>query len=270
MKEQYIHRGSYIQSPLFIKHGVRHLFTCKQGGVSTGVYESFNFAAGSGETPDAWENVVENHRIAARLLGCDVGDICRSYQTHTANVAVVTAADRGRGIFEAPFAEGVDGLVTAESGVLLSVRGADCVTLLLYDTKSGAVAAAHSGWRGTAEKIAAVALYRLLEMGAAAEDVIAAIGPSARSCCYFVGEEVQRAFSKEPFLCDCFEERDGKVYADLQRAVAQTLMACGVKDEHISDCGECSVCNPDRYFSHRRSGVNRGTMAAFIVGGTEG
>lgn len=265
MKECFVDCGSYIQSPLFLKHGVRHLFTTKHGGVSGGVYESFNFAAGSGEVPDDWENIVENHRIAARILGYDAFDICRSYQTHTANVATVTSADRGKGILTPPYAEGTDGLATAEKGVVLSVRGADCVTLLLCDTKTGAVAAAHSGWRGTAAQIAAVAVNRLCALGARPQDIIAAIGPSARSCCYFVGDEVYNAFAKTPYLADCFYKRDGKLYADLQRAVAQTLMASGLLEENISDCGECSVCMTDKYFSHRRSGVNRGTMAAFIV-----
>ncbi len=265
MKERFIDSGAYIQSPLFIKHGVKHLFTTKHGGVSSGVYESFNFAAGSGEVPDLWENVLENHRIAAEALGCKLGDVCRSYQTHTSNVATVTAADRGKGITLPPYNEGTDGLATAEKNIVLSVRGADCVTVLLYDIKNGACAAVHSGWRGTAGKIVAVATERLCALGADRKDIIAAIGPSARSCCYHVGEEVYKAFSAEPFLADCFETRDGKLYADLQKAVAQTLMAAGISDEHISDCGECSVCMPEKYFSHRRSGVNRGTMAAFIV-----
>ncbi len=265
LKEQFVFNGSNIQSPLFIKHGVRHLFTTKDGGVSTGVYESFNFATGSGEVPDTWENVVENHRIATEFLGYGVENVCRSYQTHTNNVAVVGVADKGKGIIKPPFFEGTDGLATADRGVVLSVRGADCVTVLFCDTRSRSVAAVHSGWRGTAGKIAAVAVEKMLALGAERANIIAAIGPSARSCCYHVGEEVYNAFQAEECLKDCFETRDGKLYADLQKAVAQTLIFAGIREENISDCGECSVCMPDRYFSHRRSGVNRGTMGAFIV-----
>ncbi len=265
MKEKYIDRGSYIQSPLFLRYGVSHMFTAKHGGVSGGCYESFNFAAGSGDAPDAWDNIVENHRIAARTLGCTAEDICRTYQTHTNNVAVVTEADRGKGIFTPPFELGTDGLVTADRGVLLSVRGADCVTVLLYDTENGICGACHSGWRGTASKIAAVAVDKMKTLGARPENIIAAIGPSARVCCYSVGDEVYEAFEKEECLRDCFESRNGKRYADLQKAVAQTLLCAGVPDENISDCGECTVCSEGKYFSHRVSGVNRGTMAAFIV-----
>ncbi len=265
MTEKYIDKGSYIQSPLLLKHGVRHIFTTKHGGVSEGVYSSFNFAAGSGETPDKWENIVENHRIAAEALGYTAEDICRTYQTHSSNVVAVTATERGKGIVTPPFEQGTDGLVTAEQGLLLSVRGADCVTVLFYDTVNGVCGACHSGWRGTANKIAAAVVAKMKSLGSKPENIIAAIGPSARSCCYFVGDEVYEAFSKEECLCDCFEIRDGKRFADLQRAVAQTLIYEGVPADSISDCGECTVCSEDKYFSHRVSGVNRGTMAAFIV-----
>ena len=257
---------SYICSPLFEKYGVRHMFTRRRGGVSKGAYESFNFASGSGVPADSFDNVVKNHALAASVFGMDVGDICRSYQTHSSKVRVVGAADRGTGIVSAPFPEGVDGLVCAEKGVLLSVRGADCATVLLYDTKNGICGACHSGWRGTVSKIAAVTVRRMCESGSAASDIIAAIGPSARSCCYRVNEDVRTEFTEaDSEFARCFEERDGFLYLDMQGAIEQTLLRCGLKEENISDCGECTVCDSENYFSHRRSGVLRGTMAAFIT-----
>lgn len=257
---------SYISSPLFDKHGVKHMFTRRHGGVSNGVYESFNFAAGSGSPPDDWANVVENHRLAASVFGLDTKDICRTYQTHTTKVLPVDKGFCGTGLTKPPFAEGVDGLVCADSGVLLSVRGADCVTVLLYDVKNKICGACHSGWRGTAGGIVKNAVVEMCRLGAEAESIIAAIGPSVGGCCYSVNEDVLAEFVKanEAFMA-CFEYRGGTLFLNLQQAISQTLIEVGIKSENISDCGECTVCNGNNYFSHRKSGVMRGTMAAFIT-----
>lgn len=257
---------SYICSPLFEKHGVKHMFTRRRGGVSMGCYESLNFAVGAGSRPDGAENVLENHRRAASVFGLRAEDICRTNQLHTANVLAVDGACRGTGLTRPPFKQGTDGLVCAEEGVLLSVRGADCVTVLLYDTKRRICGACHSGWRGTAAGISANAVREMRRLGAESADIIAAIGPSARSCCYCVNEEVRGRFlAADGGFAACFERRDGVLYLDLQRAVALTLLKSGVKEENISDCGECTVCGEAHYFSHRRSGADRGTMAAFIT-----
>ena len=257
---------AHLKSPLLEKAGARHIFTGKSGGVSTGVYSSLNFAAGSGDPPDDWSNVLENHAIAARYFGMTNGDICRSYQTHSSVVETVGKAHRGTGLIKPPFDHGVDGLVCAEEGVLLSVRGADCVTVLLYDGKNKVCGACHSGWRGTLDKIAARTVDAMCEAGAHRECIVAAIGPSARMCCYSVGEELYSTFTDADGKNSIFFRRDGeKLYLDLQGAVCAALNGAGVSDERISDGGECSICNTERYYSHRRSGVMRGTMAAFIT-----
>ena len=269
MKQTFTYHTSpfgYITSPLFEKHGIKHAFTTRCGGVSGGVYESLNFAAGTGEKPDGRENILKNHDIAASLFQMNKSDICKSYQTHSGNVEKVTRGDRGRGLTSPSFGHGVDGLVCKEEGVLLSVRGADCVTLILCDPKARVCGAVHSGWRGTAAKIAAKAVEKMTELGAKRENLLAAIGPSARVCCYRVGEELRETFiSADPNFALCFKNRDDGLFLDLQMANAMVLTQAGIKDDHISDCGECSVCRPDRYFSHRRSGAERGTMAAFIT-----
>lgn len=269
LKEQFIYSQKpfgHLVSPSLKKAGAAHLFTAKEGGVSTGVYSSFNFAAGSGNPPDKWENVVENHRIAAEYLGLSAEDICRSYQTHSSTVKTVGKAHRGTGLTKPPFDMGVDGLVCAEEGVLLSVRGADCVTVLLYDGKNRVCGACHSGWRGTLDKIAAKTAEAMCAIGAEKRHIVAAIGPSARSCCYNVGEELYETFTAaDPQNHRFFEKRDNGLYLDLQNAVCATLEEAGLMPQNIADGGECSICRPDRYFSHRRSGVMRGTMAAFIT-----
>lgn len=269
MRESFIYKNApfgHLTSPLLTAAGAKHIFTAKGGGVSEGAFASFNFAAGGGEICDEWDKVVENHAIAARFFGMEKEQICRSYQTHSVTVKRVSSAHCGVGLTLPPFEEGVDGLVCAEAGVLLSVRGADCVTVLLYDGKAGVCGACHSGWRGTLGGIAALTVEEMCAAGASRERIVAAIGPSARSCCYKVGEELYAAFTEaDGKNARFFTLRDGGLYLDLQAAVSAALAGAGLKDGHIADGGECSICRPDRYFSHRRQGPVRGTMAAFIT-----
>lgn len=257
---------SYITSPLLDDWGIPHAFTRRWGGVSEGVYSTFNFAAGNGEKPDRWYNVMMNHRIAASLFCLTEKDICRTYQTHSTEVRIVDERHRGVGTVNAPFEQGVDGLVTGERDLILSVRGADCVTILFFDVVKKICGACHSGWRGTADKIAARVVEKMVYLGADPKNILVAIGPSVGGCCYTVGSEVENAFlAADGDFTLCFN-RDGEhLKLDLQRAVELTLLKAGVPESNISDCGECTVCDGGKqYFSHRLCGVDRGTMAAFI------
>ncbi len=105
---------------------------------------------------------------------------------------------------EAPQA---DALVTRERGVLLAVQTADCIPILLADTKNRAVAAIHSGWRGTLRRIAEKTIGRMqMEFGTRPADLIAAIGPGIGGCCYEVGSQVAKEFESQfPEARDWFD-----------------------------------------------------------------
>ena len=139
----------YYQSKLFNEYGIRHAFFTRVGGVSKGCFESLNFAEGIGDIKDNTENVMANYSIAAKVFGLDKGDICRTYQTHTSLVEYADEEKRGVGTIKPKFDYGVDGLVTKEPNLLLSVRTADCVPVLLCDKEKNICSAVHAGWRGT-------------------------------------------------------------------------------------------------------------------------
>ncbi len=240
--------------------GVKHMFTTRIGGVSRAPFDSLNFAEGSGDMRDTAENVVANYQLAAAELGFNASDVCRAYQAHTANVMICDEDSRGMGITFPRPENGIDALVTNKKGVVLSVRTADCVPVLLCDPVSGVAAAVHSGWRGTCQEISHAAIEAMQSLGASADRIVAAIGPHAGVCCYEVGDELCRHFD-----ADCFEKRDGRLYLDLTKANKKVLLSSGIKERNISDSGLCTVCDERHFFSHRRDGVNRGVMAAFIV-----
>ena len=144
-----------------------------------------------------------------------------------------------------------DALIVAEPGVTISIRTADCLPILLADGRTGAIAAVHAGWRGTAASIGVRALERMrAEFGTRPEDVVAAIGPGIGVCCYEVGAEVARQFG-EPV---------GKI--DLAAHNRRQLVQAGVG--HVDVVSPCTYCEGDTFFSYRREGERAGRMISFI------
>lgn len=254
-----------FQSRLFNKYGIKHAFFTRLGGVSEGCFSSLNFAEGVGEYKDSTENVLENYNIAASFFGLEKGDVCRTYQEHTALVEYADESKRGVGITKPKFDYGVDGLVTAEKDLLLSVRTADCVPILLCDKENKICAAVHAGWRGTVGGIAKNAVELMVEKGAKRKNILAAIGPCICECCYEVGAEVYREFVETSKEYSRFFKPNGEKYMlDLVAANRFILEKAGLMVENVVSLDMCTKCNEELFFSHRKNGTNRGTLGAFI------
>jgi YfiH family protein len=164
-----------------------------------------------------------------------------------------------------------DGLMTQASGVMLGVQTADCVPVLLADTRTRAVAAFHAGWRGTLARIVERGAGRMRqEFGSRPEDLIAAIGPAIRPCCFAVGEETRSAFTAAfSYAPELFHYAGTQLYADLHEANRRQLLAAGVAAETIHIVAECTACSrmPDgrrKYFSHRAERGRTGRMLSVI------
>lgn len=254
---------SYVFSSVLKSAGVRHLFTTRSGGVSSGVFGEMNLAAGSGGIRDDFENIIKNHEICANFLGFTADDVCRTFQEHTSRVEVVTAADRGRGLKNPPFDFGVDGIVTSDRGVVLSVRGADCATILAADTVHGVIGAMHSGWRGTLKNAVRELISKMESLGAAPENICAAVGPCIKGCCYEVDGALYEAFEPAGYAF-AFTPKGEKFMLDLSLIIKKQLLDCKISPENLDIIPDCTCCNKN-YFSHRRMGVNRGTGGAMIV-----
>jgi YfiH family protein len=161
-----------------------------------------------------------------------------------------------------------DGLVTTSADVVLSVRVADCVPLLVADAGTGAVAAVHAGWRGTAAGIAARVVECLEEaFGARPADLLAAIGPSIGPCCYAVGAELIDVFRQSGWLGDDIGRwfTSGEALRlDLWRATADQLVGAGMPRSSIHLSELCTACHAAAFYSYRREGANTGRLVGFI------
>jgi YfiH family protein len=212
-------------------------FTTRIGGVSDGPHASLNLA---GRGDDPWK-VDENRTLACEALGLDSARVAVNRQVHS--TTVLRARPGGRG------GEG-DGLWTDEPGLPLLSLSADCVPIAVARADGRpALATLHAGWRGLAAGI--------VEAGVAAlgdGPKVAAIGPSIGPCCYAVGPEVSARYDNDL-------TSDGKL--DLWSAAERKLEAAGV--ERVDRLTVCTCCNPDLFFSHRRTGLPRGTQGVLAA-----
>ena len=253
----------YLTFPILEKTGMlKHLFSTRKGGVSEGYLSSMNLSFKCG---DKEENVLENYRRIGEVLGCSIEDMVLSRQTHTTNIRLVTEKDRGKGLVRPRDYEDVDGLITAEPGVVLVTHYADCVPLFFVDKEKHVIGLAHSGWRGTAAGMGARMTEAMGEaFGSKPENLAAVIGPSICQDCYEVSEEVAEQFTQFPGAVKAGKQ-PGKYQLNLWEANRQILRKAGLLEEHIAVAGICTCCNSDLLFSHRATGGKRGLLGAFLT-----
>ncbi len=262
------HKGmDYLVFPALQNTGiVDHMFSTRIGGVSEGMYASVNFHY---EMGDVKEHVDENYRRVSEILGHnrEIEDFVLGQQTHTVNVREVSASDRGKGVVRDRDYKDVDALITNTPGLILTTFHADCTPVYIVDPVHKAIGLAHSGWKGTVGRIADRTISAMREVyGTEAADCICAVGPSICGDCYEVGGELIEAFGKEfDDISGIYRDgENGKYYLDLWAANKMVLREAGVPEENISVTDLCTRCNPDFMFSHRITGFNRGTCAAFL------
>lgn len=242
---------------------VRHAFTTKFGGVSTGHCESLNLGFGRG---DEDENVRENYRRLAEAIGVDAARFTLTKQIHEAEVSLVTEAEVGMGLHK-PMAWQSDALVTALENTPLCGFYADCIVTLFYDPATHTAGVCHSGWRGVAGGILPKTVQVMAEkLGAKRESLIAVLGPSIRQSCFETDADVPEAMEHQlgalvhPFV----QEKGAKFHVDLQGIGVKLLRDAGLSPENVIDSGICTMCASDEFWSHRKTNGVRGVQAGVI------
>lgn len=245
--------------------GASHGFSTRIGGVSPDPWQSLNLGVNSGDDP---AHVRENFRRFCDAVGTDANCLVKNHQVHSDIVRCVTSDDRTPDLALPGVFDG-DGLVTDQPGVCLTVFSADCIPVLLYDPVGRCIAAAHAGWRGTALGIAARAVEVMTQsFGCDPRNILAAIGPGISPCCFETHGDVPDGLraglgnDAAPFIRPAGQP--GKFHVDLKGANARWLEKAGLLPQHIAVCPACTACTPEDFWSHRRLGTVRGSMAASI------
>ncbi len=159
-----------------------------------------------------------------------------------------------------------DAVITSRRKFLIGVLVADCVPILVYDPEKQVVGAVHAGWRGTASDILKKTILTMGEIyGSVPGDILIAIGPSIRQCSYEVSEEVKTAVQRATGEGDYYARIGDKYVIDLSEANRIQAISSGIQNENIWQSGDCTFCNPDKFYSYRYSkGKVSGRQDAFI------
>ena len=244
------------------------------------VFTTRSWALGSSaeaERAAAWEAV-------GRSLGVDAGHLCRAHQVHGVSVAVRRTGDPECG--GQPRAE-ADIIVSDDPARVLAIQTADCVPLLVADRRTGAVAAAHAGWKGMAAGVPRSTIAALArEFGSRPADLVAVAGPSVGACCYEVGADVLDAFRRGGFADAVLQRwfltapqptdrnpsmpglpdtpRAHHWFFDGWAATRHQLEEAGIPLHQIHIAGLCTASHSQLLCSYRRDGSSAGRLAAAI------
>jgi YfiH family protein len=252
----------------------QHLFTTRSWPLG---------AANGGAPMSGWREV-------ANSVGVDEAALVRVRQVHGARVDVWRAGTPRASPERAEREAEADIIVSDDPMRALAVRVADCVPLLVADQRTGAVAAAHAGWRGLAAGVPRVTVEALTrEFGSRPDDLVAAIGPAISACCYEIGVDVRHRFeaagyrevdldrwfllapallpSNPPMANLPSTPRPDHWYFDAWAATRDTLHAAGVPLGCVYAAELCTASHPATFCSYRRDGKDAGRLAAVIRAG---
>ncbi len=242
-----------------VKAGV----STRQGGVSAPPFESLNVSFNVGDDREA---VLINRGRVARGFNQLPETMVWAEQVHGADVAVVCSEPVASG--QSRSVPAVDGLLTQDPNLLLSLAFADCVPIFLASPEHGWIGVVHAGWRGTAGNVAVRAVLELSKQGVPVHDLWAGIGPSIGPCCYEVDDPVIERLASAMGSSDgpgwIPNGRPDHYQLDLWEVNRQLLLRAGVLREHIETAAVCTACHPEWFFSHRGEQGRTGRFGAFI------
>ncbi|MFV0441706.1 MAG: peptidoglycan editing factor PgeF [Lachnospirales bacterium] len=236
----------------FNEKNIEHGFISRIGGCSKDEFASMNLSYSMG---DKRENVDENYRKLQETFNID--KYIKGSQTHSKNVVVAT--DDNYHIFH----KTTDGFVTKEDITLFTFH-ADCGSVFIYDIEKNVCAMLHSGWRGTVLNITKEAINLLVEkFGSNTKDIIVGIGPSICGNCFEIDLDVASKFEELGYNCS-FDNVKDKYFIDTKEVIKKQCIEMGVLEKNIEVSKDCTMCNKEDFYSHRRDNVNRGGHLAFI------
>lgn len=200
-------------------------------------------------------------------IGVNTDEICRIYsinkekvylpiQKHT-DIIQLISGDLNLKV--------ADAVITAVKGLLIGIKVADCIPILISDSKNSVVGAVHAGWRSTALCILKKTIQSMIQYFHSDPSYIKiALGPGIRWSCYCVGYEVKEAICKATGEGEYCFQRDGKYFIDLPNANMYQAISMGIPDENIWISNECTYCNPREFYSYRYDKSLKGKQGGFI------
>jgi hypothetical protein len=238
---------------------LHHGFSTRCGGAPDFNESSLNLSEMPWDSP---ARVRENRSRFLSALQLSNALLITLHQVHSNRVHIIedisTQWNRAEG----------DAMITRVENIALAVKTADCLPVLIADPATNAVAAVHSGWRGTLSRILPCTILEMKRvLGSEPSQLLAAIGPGIRACCYEVGKDVADLFSREYPGCCLTSPVKGhrdKYLLDLGKVLNSQMNLAGIRPENRYDLGACTRCNTREFFSYRAEGPAAGRMLSVI------
>ena len=233
-------------SKKLIKHqNIKHYFFSRKNGCSTGIYKSLNCGKGPN---DKKKNIEQNLKFVSKKIGIDHKSLILMNQTHSNNAILINKKNKNKIKFKC------DALVTQEKNIAIGVLTADCVPIILYDSKSQTIGCIHSGWKGSISGIIENTLKIFYKINSS-NNLIASVGPCIGKNSYEVGKDLVKRFKKESKYNSAFflKQNNGKFLFDIRRYVNEKLKKMGVK--RIDNIKLDTFHDRDNFYSYRRSQI---------------
>lgn len=237
-------------------------FTTRNGGKSNAPYGTLNMGL---HVHDEYKNVIYNREHLSKQIPFPVHTWVSGQQTHQTNIHIVHPSDKGKGAisYDTSIPQ-VDGLITAEKGILNTAFFADCVPLFFLDSANSYIGIAHAGWKGTVGRIAEKMVQQLVEIGADLSCLHVAIGPSITAPYYEVDDHVISEIDTSFRQGVVKKSKANHYLLDLKQLNKEMLIQSGVLEENINVTAYCTYRDTETFFSHRRNNGKTGRMLGFI------
>ena len=231
-----------ISDPLQLP-GIKHGFSTRQGGYSSGIFSSLNCGLGSG---DDIALVTKNRARVADEMGVAHTHLVSSYQVHSPDVMIV----------DTPFVERpkVDGLVTNKLAIALGILTADCGPVLFADHQAGVIGACHAGWKGALTGVTDRTVEAMESLGANRKNIVAVLGPTISQKAYEVGPEFPKPFLQQNNAHQKYfipSVKSDHYMFDLPAYLIDRMQVYGVGQ--AVDLALCTYADAERFFSYRRT-----------------
>ncbi|RLA91354.1 MAG: peptidoglycan editing factor PgeF [Deltaproteobacteria bacterium] len=214
---------------------------------------------------DNLKNDKIHHGFSTRFNHYNEADYLIVHQIHSDNILIIDSP------IDLPFSSfrdyEADGIITNQPRIPIAIRTADCIPLLLFDHKKKIIAAIHAGWKGVGKNIVGKAVKKMQEVfKTCPSDILAAIGPCIRGCCYEVDNRVKNLFEQNGIKWQeySYKSRVGHFFIDLLTIVIDQLLDANLNLKNIQTFSICTSCHVDIFFSYRKEGGIFGEQLNFI------
>ena len=242
-----------------------HAFFTRVGGVSKGIFKGLNCSKHKGDDD---KNVDQNRNLCLNYLKerfalDQTPRLIFGNQAHAHKTIYIPEDFMPSGPL--PIDADLDGYVTKNKNILLTVYTADCCPILFEEPEAKIIGAAHAGWKGSTLGIIENTINLMLENGAERKKIKAAIGPCIKQASYEVKNDfiVQAQKNTSSDISPYILEKSEKFFFDLTKYIVERLKSNNIESMALIPMDTYS--NPDLFFSCRRSThMNEGTYGTQI------